>query len=118
MKMSFLDALSMVSLRIGKTKEPLLEKVATVSSAIEPTDTCLDDDDSLFLVPERKGNVLKAVGVGDASNSIFTPSVGSRSCVVVGKVWGPSVSGLQLELSWSKKAGGRSSRLHASPSGL
>lgn len=115
-EMSFLDAFAMVALRIRETKEPLLEKIAIVSSAIELIDMIFYAD-LLFLVPEGECDVLETVGVGNASNSVFTPSVSSGSCIVVGKVWGWSVSGLQLELV-EQAGGGRSSRLHASPSGL
>jgi len=46
---------------------------------------------SLFLVPEGKGNVHAAMGVGDTSNAVFTPAESPRASHVVGEV-APSVA--------------------------
>jgi hypothetical protein len=46
---------------------------------------------SLLLVPERKGNVHAAVGVGNTSNAVLSPSESSRASHVVGEMT-PGVS--------------------------
>lgn len=42
--------------------------------------------DSLFLVPEGKGYVLKAVRVRHTSNAVLSPAVSSLSCLIVGEI--------------------------------
>jgi hypothetical protein len=40
----------------------------------------------LFLIPEAEADVLVAVGVGDAGDTILAPAESSRSCVIVRKI--------------------------------
>ena len=58
-KVGFLDTLPMVALRIAQTKEAFLEEV-------------------ILLIPEGKRNVLEAMGVRDARNAVFAPSIRPR----------------------------------------
>lgn len=58
MEVSFLERLSVIALRIAQTEKSLLEE-------------------SILLVPEREGNVLKTVGVTDSGNAVFTPTISS-----------------------------------------
>jgi hypothetical protein len=68
MKMSFLDTLSVVSLRIGQSEQTFLEEF-------------------IFLVPKAKGNILESMCIRDAGDAIFSPSESSRSGVLVWKVY-------------------------------
>jgi hypothetical protein len=87
MKVSLLDALAVVPLRVGQAKKALFEKGASSRSAGWPeqwyhrTQLAL-----LLLVPESKGDVLVAVGVANARNAVLAPSVCARPGVIVGEV--------------------------------
>ena len=41
----------------------------------------------LFLVPERKRNILQPMRIRDARDSVLAPSVCPRPCGVVREVW-------------------------------
>jgi hypothetical protein len=46
-----------------------------------------DVGDVLLLVPEAECNVLEAMGIGDTSNAIFTPSEGAGPGMFVWEVY-------------------------------
>lgn len=76
MEMCLLDALAMVSLRVGEAEESLLEEGTALWSAFRvhrhgPGRCCKH---ALFPVPKGKGNILEAMSITDASYTIFTPS--------------------------------------------
>jgi len=73
--MAFLDTLTVVSLRVGETKETLLQEVTTPMSADLQDMVSLKS--LLFLVPESESNVLESVSVRDTGDTILTPAVGS-----------------------------------------
>ena len=84
-EMALLDTLSVYTLRVGETKQALLQEVATQAiSAFVSKRSCVKD--ILFLVPERKCNVHKTVCVRDTSDTVFTPAVGTFLRHVVRKV--------------------------------
>lgn len=84
MEMGFLDALTMVSLRVGEAEEAFLEEIAILVNIFAYR--LQDLAHSLFLVPERKANVLEAMSVGNSSNTVFAPPESSRSSVFVGEI--------------------------------
>ena len=62
MKVSLFKGLSMITLRIGESKQPFLEEVTTfLLASVLPAER--RNIVILFLVPERKGNVLEAMRV-------------------------------------------------------
>lgn len=78
-KMSFLETLSVVSLRVAQTEQSFLEKF-------------------VLLVPESKGDMLVAMSVTDTSYAIFSPSESSRTGLVVGEM-APSITVVRVVLS-------------------
>ena len=57
-EMSFFETLSMVALWVAETEQSLLQE-------------------RILLVPERKGDMLVAMGIADTSDTVFAPSEGS-----------------------------------------
>lgn len=90
MKMSLLETLAMVSLGVRQTEQSFLEIGAVASQRLSPTTNRGGLRGGgwvlLLLVPKRKGNVLQAVGVTNACNTVFAPSVRAGSRVVVWEV--------------------------------
>jgi hypothetical protein len=84
-EMGFLDGLSMVSLRVGQTEKTLLEERTTWRQISYLAHARFEH--ILLLVPESKSNVLLPVGISDTSNTIFTPTEGSGSGVIMGEIW-------------------------------
>lgn len=78
-EMSFLDTLSMVSLRVAQAEQPLFKEL-------------------VLLVPESKGDMLVTVSVTNTSYAVLSPSEGSRAGLVVGKVT-PSITVVRVVLS-------------------
>lgn len=58
MEMSLLETLTVIALRIAQTEESFFQEI-------------------ILFVPKGKGDVLQAMGIGDTSDTVFTPSVGS-----------------------------------------
>ncbi len=81
-KMTFLDALTMVSLRIGKPKQPLFQEI-------------------ILLIPEAEGDIHEAVRIRDTRDTVLSPAERPRSGVFMGKV-APSISVLRVVLSHSR----------------
>jgi hypothetical protein len=67
MEVSFLDAFTVVALRVGQTEQSLLDK-------------------RILLVPEGEGYVLEAMGVTNTGNTVLAPSVGTGPSMVVREV--------------------------------
>lgn len=114
MEMCFLDALAVVTLRVGQTKEAFLEKVTAPSQINGPASLCGNHawlNNALFLVPESKSNVLVTMCIRDACNAVLAPSKSSRAGVVVGEVYEMVRVGRLVERDIH-------ARLQASPSGL
>lgn len=91
MKMSLLDTLTVVSLRVGQAKQALLEKGTKDGSADSPKQRRREQLGILLLVPESKSNVLEAMCIANTGNAIFTPSVCAGPSVVVRKVYGATM---------------------------
>lgn len=84
-KVCLLYTLAVVALRVGQAEQALFEEWTSSSQQMS-----LNGHGRrlhvLFLIPERKSDVLQAVGVANPGNTVFAPSVRARSGVVVGKV--------------------------------
>ena len=72
MKVSFLETLAVVSLRVTQPKKSFLQ-------------------DLVLLIPECKGNMLVTMTIAHTSNAILTPSERSRPSLVVRKM-APSIT--------------------------
>lgn len=84
MEVGFLDALTMVTLGVGQTKKSLLQEGTKFCKQLYHKESLALY--ALFFVPECKGNVLEAMGIGDTSNTIFTPPEGSRPGMIVSEI--------------------------------
>ena len=81
--MRLFNRLAVVSLRVRKAEESLLEKITTLISTVQ---TLFHLGNILLFVPESKGNVLKTVGVGNTGDTVFTPPVRAGARHVMGKI--------------------------------
>ena len=81
-KVGLLDTLSVIALGVAEAKQSFLEKV-------------------VLLVPEGKGNVLKAMSVTDSRYAIFAPSVRTGSRMVVGEM-APGIAVVRVVFSNSR----------------
>lgn len=80
--MDLFDRLSVVSFRVCETEETLLEDITMpVSIATSDPKATL-----LFLVPERKGNALKSMRIGNTSNAVLAPPISSGFSLLKGEV--------------------------------
>lgn len=90
-KMGLLDALTMISLRIGQAKQAFFQNITKFSRSAWPS-VELSTVDLLFLVPKCKCNVLQAMRIGDTGDAIFTPTKGPRPRMVVWEVFFTPIS--------------------------
>jgi len=89
-EMGFLQALTMVTLRVRQTKEALLQERTVLVLAHNAFCKLVEHFacNLLLLVPKSKGDVLQAVRVRDTSNAVLAPAIGARTRHIVGEIYG------------------------------
>ena len=75
----FFDVLAMITLMSSDAKKALLE-------------------DAILPVPQRERQTHALAIIGDPGNTVFSPSISSRTCMLVGKVI-PSIAVVRIVLS-------------------
>lgn len=74
MKVAFLQRLAVVALWVGQAKQAFLEEI---TAFCQRQSSLLSQLILLFLIPEGEADVLQSMRVGNASNAVLAPSVGS-----------------------------------------